>query len=264
MREYPEALRTLTTTALVECSDDVFREPLECYFDSDLVRECLGDAVCFAAPPNDHQTAVRELYTWLGVAQKPRRGDVMKVIQGLGSKPYVHSAVTRMKRIITYLGTGFEAGDDPVDLKPLKSQRWLPARGKTDRWYAPNELYALYQAHLFESQALFLDLSDAAKSHSALLEFFGVKLTPPASLVVKHLMHCAIQKVAVNAAVYRFLNDKAGDPSIGALKNKSCLWLGGMYRAPFEVYWGEHPFGRYRWRLNEELPQLQPPADPAR
>jgi hypothetical protein len=123
-----------------------------------------------------------------------------------------------------------------------------------DRWYAPSELYADYQWYLFESQALILDLPNRVQtSGRTLLEFLGVHLTPPTILVVKHLLSQASLGVAINAEVYRFLNDKYDDPALAQLCGKACLWLDDAYRRPDQAFWGEHPFGPYRWRLGDQL-----------
>jgi hypothetical protein len=37
------------------------------------------------------------------------------------------------------------------------------------------------------------------------------------------------------------------------LRGTACLWLDGAYYPPNAVFWGEHPFGRYRRRLGDEL-----------
>src|SRR5205807_8778191 len=120
-----------------------------------------------------------------------------------------------------------------------------------DRWCSPSEPYAPYQSYLFATQALFLDAPTALPA--PLLEFLGVRVTPEPELVVKHLLYCATQQIPVNSEVYRFLNDKVDDPSIEQLIETKCLFLDGTYRAPKEVFWLDQPFGRYRWRLAEEL-----------
>jgi hypothetical protein len=107
---------------------------------------------------------------------------------------------------------------------------------------------------LFESQALFIDVPTNVQNASrAFLEFLRVRLSPPTDLVVKHLLFCAARQVPANTEVYRYLNDKTGDPAIAQLKGVSCLWLGDGYHAPNRAFWSDHPFGKYRRRLGEEL-----------
>ncbi len=246
-----ESIRsTLSSCALVECRDAHFHRAEECYFDNPAVRHCLGDSVAVAVLAKSHEAAVRELYKWLGVASQPRLEAVIARIQELVGKPPSQTAKQILERIFMHLSERFKAEEDHTPLETLKQMRWLPARGKVDRWYAPDELYADYQAYLFETQALILYLPNRVQTSSReLLEFLGVRLTPEPVLVVKHLLHLASRGVAVNTGVYDFLNDKAGDPALAQLRGKACLWIGDAYRRPDEVFWGEHPFGRYRWRL---------------
>jgi hypothetical protein len=255
MSDNHEALQALAMTPLVECTDGEFRHARDCHFDSGAVQDCLGSSAHFVVLPKKHEVAVRRLYAWLGVASEPRVVDIVTKVVQLSRQPYSSAATQQIQRIIGYLGKSVKKGDDSSELRFFQAGRkWLPARGKADRWYAPNELYAVYQANLFESQALFLDLAQNIQNASSdFLEFLGIHLTPPVNLVVKHLIHCVTHQVAVNAVLYRFLNDKATDPAIAQLRDKKCLWLGDAYRAPSQVFWGDHPFGRYRWRLAEEL-----------
>ena len=162
--------------------------------------------------------------------------------------------VQQVQQIVGHLGTRVSGDEKVSELAWLKANKWLPALGHADRWYAASELYAAYQDYLFQTQALFLDVPTALQqSCRHLFEFLGIHLTPQVNLVVKHLLFCASQHIPVNTAVYRFLNDKAEEPAVGQLRDKKCLWLGGDYRAPSQVFWGEHQFGRYRQRLGQEL-----------
>lgn len=254
LKDNETARLALTATPLVECTDGVFRQAQTCYFDSVIVRDCLGAARYFAVLPNEHAATVRDLFAWLGVATEPRFEDIASIVRVLGSQPYASSVAQQVQNIVGHLAGRVDGKDDLPDLSSLKSERWLPARGRVDRWYRADELYVAYQDYLFETQAVFLDLNvNVQRTGRALLEFLGVHITPPANLVVKHLIHCAMKQVPVNTAVYRFLNENADDPALGQLIDKKCLWLGDAYHAPNQVFWGEHPFGRYRWRLGEEL-----------
>lgn len=254
LRDDQEARRVLAATRLVECTDGEFLHAGECHFDNAAVRDCLDDNAHIAALPQDHEAAVRDLYAWLGIANAPRLADIVKMIQRLTAQPYSPRVVLQVQKILAQLGTRVDAGDDPFELQPLKVARWLPARGKTDRWYAPTELFAAYQDYLFESQALFLDSPKPVQTASQpFLKFLNIQLTPPAGLVVKHLIYCSTHQNPVNAEVYRFLNDNVADPSLVQLRDSTCLWLGDAYRKPNQVFWGVHPFGQYRWRLGEDL-----------
>lgn len=193
-------------------------------------------------------------YALLGVSSSPRLDDVFKEINRLGREPRTEAATRRIESILGYLSKWLEQGNSATQLTAPRTMPWLPARGKVDRWYRPAELYASYQKDLFESQALFLDIPiELQQSASQLLRVLGLNLAPSVDLVVKHLRQCAAHGIPVHNAIYRFLNDKAGDLVINSLRNSKCLWLDAAYKLPEEVFWTEHRFGKYRWRLTEDL-----------
>jgi hypothetical protein len=254
LKDSQAAHGALSKCALVECQDHSFLAAANCYFDSAQVSDCLERTAHFALLPKSHASAVRDLYGWLGVASQPRIEHLLNRVRELIKVSPGPSVAQAVQRIVAHLGQRIERPEDVRRLEPLRTLRWLPARGKSDRWYAPNELYADYQAYLFESQALFLDLPNRVQTSSRqFLEDLGLGITPPTSLVVKHLLHQASQGIPVNAEVYRVLNDRADDPVLAQLRGKPCLWIGDAYRQPNQVFWGEHPFGRYRWRLGDQL-----------
>lgn len=244
----------LGETPLVECTDGEFRPANECYFNNREVRNCFGDAANLVILPKHHNLAVRQLYAWLGVESDPRFSDIAIQVNQLKIQPYSAAGVQHIQKLVSYLGKKITKGDNPPELGILKNVRWLPAKGKSDRWYQPKELYAVYQQFLFDSQALFLDIPrNIQDSSNTFLEFIGLNMRAPVVLVVKHLLHCASDHQPVNVALYQFLNSVSGDPAVVSLRNKNCLWIDGAYRTPKEVFWRQHPFGRYRWRLDEAL-----------
>jgi hypothetical protein len=88
-----------------------------------------------------------------------------------------------------------------------------------------------------------------------LLDFLGIKTTPTPTLVVAHLLSNASAGKPVNLEVYRFLNNNAADPAVASLANTRCLLLkdNTTYIEPAQVFWGDHPFGRFRKRLSTDL-----------
>ena len=254
LKDDQAARQALATTRLVECSDGEFRQADKCYFDARAVRECLGNDARFATLPEGHKAALRELYAWLGVGSEPDFGDVARAIRVVSDEEYSPDGVARVQSIFSHLGKRVAAGENPSELMGLATAKWLPVQGKSDRWYGPAEVHAVFSKHLFESQALFLDFPRGVQDSSAdLLKFLGVSVTPAVDLVVKHLSHSAARNVPVNEDVYRFLDNNAADLTIGRLKNQKCLWLGDAYYAPNQVFWADHSFGSYRRRLREDL-----------
>ncbi len=250
LRKDDEVRDKLSSVRLVNCTDGEFRRADECYFPNDTVKEVLETDAFFADQRDEHEVPVRNLYKWLGVASAPRLRDLVQIVHRIVDEPCSEPAVARIRRVVDHLGGRFENLRDLSELAPLQNIDWLPARGDTAQWHHPNSLYAPYRSYLFESQAKILNVPSPNRSF---LEFLDVRIDPTPDLVVRHLLHYSDLEEPVNTEVYRFLDQNADDPAVQRLKSTRCLWLGEAYRYPEHVFWVEHPFGRYRWRLGEGL-----------
>ncbi len=242
--------QTLSSARFVICGDRKYRRPSECYFETSIVQEVLGDNAPIAILPKEREASVQRLLDWLGVASVPRLNDITQKVRQISDEPCSDAAVIRMQRVVTHLSERFGTMNETDELEELRSMRWLPARRDRNKWHAPSSLHAPYRSYLFESQGKILDVPSP---NSEFLVFLGVHLDPDPALVVRHLLHCAKRCIPVNTQVYRFLDDESGDPAVEELKSTKCLWLGDAYRSPDHVFWGDHPFGHYRWRLAEDL-----------
>jgi len=248
------AQNALSGVPLIECTDGSFHVATKCHFDNDINREILGSNAYLAILLTPKNAAVRDLYIWFGVAEEPRLASVVHRIRHVTAEPYSEQAAEVIVHLFEHLGKRVKEGKEYNELNPLKSLRWLPAKGKNDRWYKPNELYTVFRSYLFETQALFLDIPRNIQNQSVFfLEFLGIESEPSVQLVVKHLLYCSEIGNPVNTEVYRFLNRHSDEIAIRQLSGKQCLWLDGVYYAADQVFWNEHPFGRYRQRLAPEL-----------
>jgi hypothetical protein len=255
IRDDGEICDALTEIPLVECIDGHFRRPGEVYFDDDVVRVVLGDAVPLAKLPKSHESAVRDLYGWLSVANSPRFDAISNRIRALTASPPTDELVDAIGIIFRHLSQRLwpDEKNNPALLQ-LRNLSWLPARGDRQNWHRPGELYAVFQDYLFDSQVKFLDLPREIQNSRNLLDFLFVKVNPTTTQVVKHLLKCSESNTPVNKEVFRYLNDNAADRALDALQDKRCLLLpDSTYVKPSHVFWGEHPFGRYRHRLSPDL-----------
>jgi hypothetical protein len=251
-----DVFNALLDLAVVECSDGNFRQADEVYFDSDIVRVVLGEDLPFAVLPMDHESAVRALYRWLGVEGSPRFDAITKRVKKLTADLPTEQSKVAVAVIFRYLGDRLTDDDETNPaLMALRSMAWLPARGDQRRWYRPGDLFAVFQDYLFESQAKFLDLPrEVQNTCGDLLDFLLVKNKPSPGQVVAHLLHCVGTDTVVNKEVYRFLNDNAQDGALSLLVDKPCLLLpDNSYVKASQAFWGEHPFGRFRYRLGPDL-----------
>jgi hypothetical protein len=256
IRDDDDIGNALAEIPLVECVDGHFRRPGEVYFDDDVVRVVLGNAIPLAKLPKSHESAVRDLYGWLGVADSPRFDAITQRIRALTATPPTDELVGAIGIIVRHLGQrlGKEEKSDAA-LMQLRSFEWLPACDDRQRWHRPGDLHAAFQDYLYETQAKFLDLPrDMQINCRDLLVFLLVNLNPTTAQVVAHLLKCSESNAPVNKEVFRYLNDKADDRALDGLKQKRCLLLpDNSYVKPSQVFWGEHPFGRYRHRLSPDL-----------
>jgi hypothetical protein len=249
-----ELRQIITELPIVECMDNKFHRPFVCYFDKPDVRECLGANVFLVKLSEERTKQFEEFYRWVGVEEKPRYKDIVKYIRQIVKQPYSSENAKLIKKIMEHLNqrlTENESGELDKSLEDLEYMEWLPAQGKA-RWYKPSDLYAPYQKYLFESQATFLDIPQQF-SQKPLLQYLKIKSKPEITLVVKHLLYCSENNFQVNEGIYRFLNDNASKEELKLLKDKKCLYFDNQYWHPNRVFWDEHPFGKYRRRLDEGL-----------
>lgn len=254
-RQVGDALRSLN---LIECTDGVFRPAGQAYLKSNVV-QILESRVHIAADVQRNVESVRALYRWLGAATEPRPTDVLEWVQELSKGKVSEQSRQAMKIVFEYLVNRWESWGESQRqaYRQLQTIAWLPATGDQSRWYRPKELFAIFQKYLFETQARFLDLPKQIQDQAgrvALISFLEIKDKPTPIQVVRHLLTCSEQGQVVNPQVYRFLNDNAEHRAVGELKGKPCLLLPNeSYVRPDQVYWGEHPFGPFRYQLGPEM-----------
>ena len=259
VRDLSDIRSALAKVSIVECEDGEFRLAHQTYLPDVVVKIVLGEEVHFARLPEEHPEAVRECYQWLGVVDAPRANDIVLRIQGLTRLAPTTESVSAVQAIVAHLGERWRSESSrPQDsdaLTKLTTLAWLPARGRQECWYSPREVYANFRSYLFETQAPFLDLPRPIESRCTdFFDFLGLTDEPTVAQVVEHLRESARRQSPVNKEVYNFLNANSRDAALRRLEGESCINLvGGQYVRADQVFWGEHPFGAYRFRLSPEL-----------
>lgn len=247
----------LASVASVECEDGSFRLPKDVYFSSPVIEEVLGDLANIALVPDEHQQATADFYGWLGVAVQPRLDAVIQRLSDLTDRPPNPDAIAAVRVLFGHLGDRFGIEEIEGEVAILKTRRWLPSRGVSDRWFRPDELdaYFSFSAPLFESQAQFLDAPQAEQQrNTSFLEFLGLRTKPDENRVVAHLLHCAETGKLVTKDIYRWLNEHSEHRAIGRLKGQPCLLMPDeTFVRPDDVFWQPHSFGRFRFQLGADL-----------
>lgn len=261
LRDHREIREALSRLPLVECGDKQFRNASEVYFPSSEIRALVRTDAHFAAVQAQASEALRDLYSWLGVASAPRWNDLQTSVTLLSRSPLSDENVGYSQRLFEHLTQRAKSEAIPP---AFRQTQWLPARGDHSRWYVPRELHATFQDYLFVSQARFLDFPRNVQNDAAdkLLPMLGIATTPTPAQVVDHLLYCAERNESVNLQVYTYLNQndqnaeaqRGKEREIERLQGERCLALeNGEYVRPDQVFWGGHSFGRFRHTLGPEL-----------
>jgi hypothetical protein len=280
--ESAPVLEALKGLPIIECRGDEpqFLEAGRAYFASKVVKGVLGSQAVFAVENSDTD----ELLSLLGVSGKPRLPDVVDAVEALCLEAVDKKTKSQVSETIEFLATEWPTAKDdgPEDdlearigtftrsLGLLRTLAWLPGTNRTV-WQRPEDLAARVDQHLFEDQAVFLDIvkeKQAKAPAKAFLEWLGLQIEPEPHQVVAQLSHCGKSGKRVHPGVYQYLDDQAksrGDDLFGPLldevfeplQGRPCLLVDidgegeadFKYLAPYEVFRSQPPFGRYRYQL---------------
>lgn len=250
-----ELWEKLSAVNIIECADGTFKRPSEVYFASDAIKKILGDFANYANLPPESENR-RDLYRWLGVNNRPRVRDILRIIELQVSKAPAPRSRSIVVRMLEALGSLWGDLDDreKAAVAALREKEWLPAEGDSGKWYKPSDLYAAYNRNFFESQAKFVDVPILVQqSISPLVAFLGIGRSPEPAQVVNHLLNRVDLNQAPPAGIYQWLDENAAPKDLQKLMGASCLWVLGRYRSPAQVFWGAHRFGRFRVQLGTDL-----------
>lgn len=244
-----DALRPL---AVVPCRDGQWRKGDDVYLEPG-VRVIVGDIINLASVPSINPTAHRDLFAWLGAASVPRPRDIEARCQAMRSGAADHRSVA--EAIVSHVGHRYAADSSTVavEFARLREIPWLPAEGDTARrGHLPSSLFSAFSKNLFASQARFVDVPlGVQRDNSDFLKWLGVIDQPSPQQVVDHLLWSAQRDEPVGEGTWIYLNQRSDDSALSALNGRPCLLIAetGCYVEPAEVYWGGHPFGRFRYQL---------------
>jgi hypothetical protein len=256
----PEVRRVLGELPCVRTTAAHFSKPSDVYFESELVGKLLGDYPK-ASLPRVRPRSVEAFYLWVGVATKPRQGDILEQVRRLAAVEPTRPARTVITSVVEYLAAELpKRRQEWGQLALLAGMKWLPAREDASRWFEPKELYATFQDYLFSSQARFIGIPlSIQRGAASLLDELGVRRAPSMEQIVAHLLHCSESGASMNQEVYAALNDRVEDPAIARLAGRRSILLpSGAWVPPTFVFWGAHPFGRFRATLGGDFQRFAP------
>jgi hypothetical protein len=258
IRDDLELRDVLRAQALVECSDGEFRAGSDVHLDTEENRTLLGDGAPYVQSSEGAGGADADLLMWLGVRCRPLPSRVVERLRETVLGPPEPDAVTSASSVLAYFGSLLnEDVELSTEVAMLREMKWLPARGDTERWYAPTEICSSDRSHLFESQATFLAIAPSTQREcSVFLGLLGVRSDPKPEEVVGHLLHCVDERKNVGRNLYRFLEANAGHEAVEELRGKRCLrhpTKSREYVQPEHVFWNPSRFGERRYQLDPDL-----------
>ncbi len=265
MRGNQDLKKLLGDLPIVWCGDESFFPANGTYFDTPATREVLGDKTRIAQIPKKQGKAIKPLYDWLGVVDEPRIEDILARIRELTDQSPTRSSFKSIQTIYRYLASHWDQWDamTKVRIRPLKEIAWLPGSNSNENWYLPTEVYVIFQDYLFKSQGNFLRIDRKIQEISRnFYRYLGINRAPNTDQVVRHLLYCANKDEPVKNEVYTHLTQNYDHPSISTLQGERCLLLRSdsgeeKYYYSEHVFWDQHPFGSYRFRLGPEFGQYK-------
>lgn len=267
IRDNPAVRSSLAALALVRCEDGEFRSTRQLYLRSDELLPIVGDAPALYVHANlGASPGLVDALCWLGVSTTPKTDDVVTRVDqvvaqgGDVARDALRAVFEGLARLWPQLV------DDREGLAALREKAWLPAT-KGAALLPPAKVFASFRAFLFESQAQFLDVSQAAQgvaqqdpapSKPSLMTYLGIRSEPTCAQVVQHLLHEAATGRKVNREVYTYLDQHHNDPAVARLRDQASLAIevegvaGANYILPRQAIRGTHAFGRFRHRLGTD------------
>ena len=248
-------LSPLTSIEIIPCEDGTLSLPRECFLHSDEL-ELLAERPRLAVVPAERRDSTLLLYTTLGVRDRPGVTDLIQTAEEAVSSPPTARSIRRVSDLFAALANrsaSEEVSDE--ELQALQVLAWLPSEGDERRWYKAGEVAAVFQKHVFASQARFLGLPRPLQNaHRPFLDVLGVQTSPKTDQIVDHVLSCSERSKPIHADVYRRLNERATEPALSRLRDTACIYIEGQgFWRPDHVFWNEHGFGRFRLHLAHEL-----------
>ena len=259
LRKQTQIRAALSNCPFIPCHDGKTRTANSVYFPGDGVSGLLGNDAPKVVLPDTDRARVEDFLKWLGVAEFPCAADVVARIQSFVQHDFIEPNRKLLQEIFGQLGRYWERYNTPeqrIAFDVLHTLRWLPVKGRSDRWYAPNEVHSLFRFYLFETTGQFLDVPvDVQRQSNDLIRFLRIQ-EPTPRLVCQHILNCAAANNKVNKEAYGFLNheDHVDDPAIRQLKDHACLPLDEVgYVRPDQVFWSSHNFAPHFYTLSADF-----------
>jgi hypothetical protein len=251
--------RLMSSFSIIKCQDGTYRSARSVYFMSEENARLLQKNVHFIDPIIKYPHHIQALFKWLGASEKPKISDLINIIDKTVIGYPNNDTRELIQSIFVHLGARLSELNASPELSSLRHKKWLPAEKDAFTWYAPNQIYTPVRRSLFDSTGKFFDIATKrAEETSAFADYLGMLREPSVDLVIGHLLYLVENQKPASNAIYTFLNINSHTPSVQKLCGTNCIRINNnQYVSADKVFWSDHSFGSYRFRLVTELAQFK-------
>jgi hypothetical protein len=259
----PDIIKIIKKERCIQCSDSRYRKPSEVNLDFEDLKEIFAEhpnpSEAYGNPKNE---SWRNLFIRLGLNLKPKINDVISKIQSIIALPFTES-LPLIEQVFYYLAQQFSylTVDERELLEKLRYIEWLPAASE-EAYYLPSELYLWSSAKLVGKQGKLLRFSREAEFSGDFRTTIGLNARPSAKLIINNLRDKKDNEEIPDSYIYSDLNNRSKEltpQEIQYLSSEPLLYIDDkkVFVKGNKVFWGGHPFGKYRYTLPPEFRQYQ-------
>ncbi len=254
-----DTIGVIKGTKCIYCSDGHYHQPSDVYINFDGLE---GVLVRYPRPNEIYGVPITDY--WLrflldiGANKTPKILDIIREIRAITALDF-EKGFPLIENIFYYLAKRFPFMDEDElnTLEQVRTIEWLPADGD-DRYDLPGNLYLRSLAKLVGRQGSLLRFSREKLFAGEFRKHIGLLEWPSAATIIQNLQDIRNNKGKPDFFIYRVLNnfvDKLTPAEKEILASENLIYINSDngFVEGAKVYWGSHPFEKYRFRLPEEL-----------
>lgn len=249
----------LKNIAIIPTQSGKWRMPGSVYSKTEELSSILGDNkalwVDWNSIPEGYQ--VSSFVKNLGILEKASTSDLVDRLLEISKNTLpTEQAVKKSADVFYLLFEGYKSGDVTYKqaIDKIIDVPCLPAKGDSNSWHSPSDLYAPYRSEGFASQVNTLAYSAMNRLNRDVLPMIGIKVTPETNIIIDHLMYCIANEEEPHVFTYQILNERSveyKDVVYETLANEPCIYSKSKKKffLPSQLFWIEPKLGKYAARI---------------
>lgn len=256
-------LQSLTAEKCILCADGNYHHPTDVYLECDELQEVFKSypypSKKYGEPLNNSWF---EFFVKLGANKKPKIADVIIEIRTATSLPF-QEGLPLIEKMFYYLAKHYsEMTEKEIEsIGQLRHMEWLPVADE-EEYELPENIYLWSLAKLVGRQGKLLRFKRERDFAREFRKIIGLKERPDAKVIINNLRDLKNRNETPDLYIYRELNNKVSDLTEAErdiLSKESLLFVysNQVFVEGYKVYWGPHPFGKYRYEIDHGLKEFQ-------